>query len=220
MLFALCAAVFTSCETYGDPEIEYTAVAPLDGRWVCLMYEYADFKANGENAAPRELVEVWASNTADNVPDKMWHNMVFPMAPAIWEADNSVLLNDDGDRIFSAIDVLSIKIDSDPVGRTFGATNTVGVPPASSMVSPLYYAGTTAVSTRYTVMTGWKATITEAAVIEDGVTMASGTVTDKISYAIEFDHPINGVSKFQVVGNRYTLWAEDYLYIDEFVAGY
>jgi hypothetical protein len=213
MVLALCAATFTSCETYGDPDIEYTAVAPLDGRWICMMYDYNEFKAQGENAVPREFVEVWASNTSENVADKMWHNMVFPLAPAAWEVG--------GESILPYVDILSIKVDSDPGNLTFGVTNAVGTTPPPNVASPLYYNGVMGpVPTRLTVMTGWEATITEAQVKQNGFTGTSGTIADKISYAIELDHAIRGVSKFMVVGHRYTMWAEDYLYIDEFVDNY
>lgn len=77
VLFALVA--FTSCETYGDYEQEFSPVYPLSGQYYVkvydqdgqemLMYTYKDDDDN--------LVEVYGTylylyNTADNDADKLW----------------------------------------------------------------------------------------------------------------------------------------------------
>lgn len=208
MVFALGVSAFTSCETWKD-DVEYSAVAPLDGRWICLMYEYNDFKAKNEaGATPVEYAELWASNTSENVAGKMWHNLILPTTPV---TQNGAFYGG------SRVDAISFKVESDPGNLTFSANASTSVTAPGAAYNTLV-GGT--VNTNPASMADWKVTITEAQVIRNGWTGASGTVADKIVYAIEFDHAINGVSKFMVVGNRYTLWQDDYKYIDDFVNNY
>lgn len=213
--FLSVSALLASCDTYGDPKVGKTAVAPLDGRWICLLYEYDDYSARQENGTPLEYAEVWASNTSANDANKMWHNVVFPLSPI-----EGFELDQDGDPIYTC-EVLSIKIDCNPGALTFSANSIASVtPPVYAYNLLAFTAGAT-----NPVMTGWRATITDAKVTLNGWETASSTAdkkyyTDKIVYTLELDHAINGVTKFVVVGNRYTGWEDDYRYITEFVTDY
>ena len=63
ILFAL--ATLSSCETYGDYEIEYTAIYPLCGEWVVNV--------TGEDGAVlAEGLTCSTYNTTDDATDKMW----------------------------------------------------------------------------------------------------------------------------------------------------
>lgn len=69
ILISLLAIIaFTSCETYGDYETEYSVIYPLCGEWVVNVYD-----ASG--AVTSEGVTLSTYNTTDNAPDKMWMKM-------------------------------------------------------------------------------------------------------------------------------------------------
>ncbi|MEG1544194.1 MAG: lipid-binding protein [Tannerellaceae bacterium] len=64
----LAVITFSSCETYGDYDTEYTAIYPLCGEWV----------VNVTNASGKELsagITCSTYNTTDNATDKMWIKM-------------------------------------------------------------------------------------------------------------------------------------------------
>lgn len=64
----LMAIAFTSCETYGDYDTEYSVLYPICGEWVVNIYD-----ASG--AVTVEGVTCNTYNTADNAVDKMWVKM-------------------------------------------------------------------------------------------------------------------------------------------------
>lgn len=64
----LAIIAFTSCETYGDYDTEYSVIYPLCGEWIVNVYD-----ASG--AVVKEKVTLNTYNTSDNAIDKMWVKM-------------------------------------------------------------------------------------------------------------------------------------------------
>ena len=68
LVILLALVTFSSCETYGDYEIEYTAIYPLCGEWVVNV--------TGEDGGVlAEGVTCNTYNTTDDATDKMWIKM-------------------------------------------------------------------------------------------------------------------------------------------------
>ena len=65
-IFALFLSIiaFTSCETYGDYEVEYTPIHPLGGQYRIMVY----------NQAGEEIYKnyCYIANTSDYATDKCW----------------------------------------------------------------------------------------------------------------------------------------------------
>ena len=66
----LAIVTFSSCETYGDYDVEYSPIYPLSGEWIVNIYD-----ANGQLLPDAEGYTCNTYNTADNVADKMWVKM-------------------------------------------------------------------------------------------------------------------------------------------------
>ena len=67
LVILLALVTFSSCGTYGDYEIEYTAIYPLCGEWVVNV--------TGEDGGVlAEGVTCNTYNTTDDATDKMWIN--------------------------------------------------------------------------------------------------------------------------------------------------
>lgn len=64
----LAILTFTSCETYGDYETEYSVIYPLCGEWIVNVYDAA-------GQVVKEKVTCNTYNTSDNATDKMWIKM-------------------------------------------------------------------------------------------------------------------------------------------------
>ena len=73
----LAIVTFSSCETYGDYDVEYSPIYPLSGEWIVNIYD-----ANGQLLPDAEGYTCNTYNTADNVADKMWVKM--STASATW----------------------------------------------------------------------------------------------------------------------------------------
>ena len=68
---AACAAAvlaLASCETYRVEAPEVTAVADVDGNYICLAYD--------ASAKPVSLFDITITNTAANEPDRVWVTLV------------------------------------------------------------------------------------------------------------------------------------------------
>ena len=96
LVILLALVTFSSCETYGDYEIEYTAIYPLCGEWVVNV--------TGEDGG----VTCNAYNTTDDATDKMWIKM-------------SVATNDWGVRGKIHCDVTSKSFDGDGIANLLHA---------------------------------------------------------------------------------------------------
>ena len=95
LVILLALVTFSSCETYGDYEIEYTAIYPLCGEWVVNV--------TGEDGGVlAEGVTCNTYNTTDDATDKMWIKM-------------SVATNDWGVRGKIHCDVTSKSFDGDGI---------------------------------------------------------------------------------------------------------
>ncbi len=101
LVILLALVTFSSCETYGDYEIEYTAIYPLCGEWVVnVTGEDGDVLAEG--------VTCNTYNTTDDATDKMWIKM-------------SVATNDWGVRGKIHCDVTSKSFDGDGIANLLHA---------------------------------------------------------------------------------------------------
>ncbi len=198
LLFAAVAALMTACETYGDPEVETTAVAPLDGRWICLAYDADEYAANPETAEPVEYVEIWTSNTAENASDKLWVNIARPCYYA-------------HARIVYAY---SVKADCDVKNKTISATNASTVEASPYFITTCYYYGAYdgyfygAECQSYADMS----VNIDSQVTVKGIETASSSVdkkyyTDKMVMNVEI--PEDGIN-WTIVGARWTGWNQDH----------
>ena len=101
LVILLALVTFSSCETYGDYEIEYTAIYPLCGEWVVNV--------TGEDGGVlAEGVTFNTYNTTDYATDKMWIKM-------------SVATNDWGVRGKIHCDVTSKSFDGDGIANLLHA---------------------------------------------------------------------------------------------------
>ena len=101
LVILLALVTFSSCETYGDYEIEYTAIYPLCGEWVVNV--------TGEDGGVlAEGVTCNTYNTPDDATDKMWIKM-------------SVATNDWGVRGKIHCDVASKSFDGDGIANLLHA---------------------------------------------------------------------------------------------------
>ena len=101
LVILLALLTFSSCETYGDYEIEYTAIYPLCGEWVVNV--------TGEDGGVlAEGVTSNTYNTTDDATDKMWIKM-------------SVATNDWGVRGKIHCDVASKSFDGDGIANLLHA---------------------------------------------------------------------------------------------------
>lgn len=101
LVILLALVTFSSCETYGDYEIEYTAIYPLCGEWVVNV--------TGEDGGVlAEGVTCNTYNTIDDATDKMWIKM-------------SVATNDWGVRGKIHCDVTSKSFDGDGIANLLHA---------------------------------------------------------------------------------------------------
>ena len=104
LVILLALVTFSSCETYGDYEIEYTAIYPLCGEWVVNV--------TGEDGGVlAEGVTCNTYNTTDDATDKMWIKM-------------SVATNDWGVRGKIHCDVTSKSFDGDGIANLLHADPT------------------------------------------------------------------------------------------------
>ena len=101
LVILLALVTFSSCETYGDYEIEYTAIYPLCGEWVVNV--------TGEDGGVLAAgVTCNTYNTTDDATDKMWIKM-------------SVATNDWGVRGKIHCDVASKSFDGDGIANLLHA---------------------------------------------------------------------------------------------------
>ena len=101
LVILLALVTFSSCETYGDYEIEYTAIYPLCGEWVVNV--------TGEDGGVlAEGVTCNTYKTTDDATDKMWIIM-------------SVATNDWGVRGKIHCDVTSKSFDGDGIANLLHA---------------------------------------------------------------------------------------------------
>ena len=202
-----------SCETYGDPEVGHTAVAPLDGRWVCLAYDYDAYQVSGDSTAPLELIEVYSSNTTNNSKTEMWMHVVNPLVKAPYAR------------------MLSVKVNCNVRNKTFSMDSTTSVIAPSKFNSVFNNYSPVPVYS----MTGYNVALTGGQVILNGWETATSTATkkyysDKIIFTLEYSgtDPTPALAtqfgaehqKYVIVGNRYTGWSEDYGYIADFINAY
>lgn len=213
------AGVFVSCETYGEPEVKYSSVAPMDGRWICYAYDAAEYAASPATATRLELVEIYSSGTVDNAPDKLWLHIGYMLQNKAQQ-----------------ISTVSVKANCNVSGKTFTISGgkTAAAPP--SFQTPYYY--TTCLPTdkpatadldpdqyyylhaysgypqnRPTISTaGLNVSIPDGQITIGGFTTPTGFSADHIKFTLELSGNTNAADNYKYVieGHRHTGWDEDY----------
>ncbi len=204
-MFAASLFMMAACETYGDPEVETTAVAPLDGRWICLAYNAADYAADPDAATPVEYVEIWTSNTTNNDSDKIWVNL---SRPCKWAHGGYVY-------------AYSVKADCNVKDKTMSITNGKTVEASPYFITTCYYYGAYSgyfYGTDCYSSADLNVTLSSNVTV-NGVETASSTAdkkyyTDKIvmNFKADADPAAYGSDAIDwvIVGSRWTGWAEDH----------
>ncbi len=111
MLFAgaLVAMGCASCETYDMDDPDMTAVADLDGQWICFAYE------SSAPDTPVTVFDILVTNTTDNAADAMWMTIA--------DCDYSASGNP------RYLDALQFKLSCDNSALTFSCTSAEAVQP-------------------------------------------------------------------------------------------
>jgi hypothetical protein len=209
----LLSGALVSCETYDKtPDIEYSSVAPLDGRWICFAYNPAEYNASPATATRYELVEIYSSGTVDGAPDKLWLHIGYMLR-----------------RGATTIETVSVKVDCNVAGKTFGISGgkTAAAPP---MFTTPYYATTTGTKTaagvynNLHVYSGYpqnrptyskanlNVNITGGVITMNGYQTPTGYSADHIKFTIELTGNADAADNYSYVieGHRHTGWANDY----------
>lgn len=105
MLFAgaLVAMGCASCETYDVDDPDMTAVADLDGQWICFAYE------SSAPDTPVTVFDILVTNTTNNAADAMWMTIA--------DCDYSASGNP------RYLDALQFKLSCDNSALTFSCTS-------------------------------------------------------------------------------------------------
>lgn len=187
---AVASLALVSCETYKTNDPDTTAIAPMDGEYVCWAYDPANLNT------PKEWFEVYLSATTMNDPDKVWVivNNYLPRYPytisVCFKADCKV-----SDLTFS--------------GKGKSVLGTVQV--------HNYFLGQTYYTTDHKDGTDGvhDVTISNGKIVINGMDTPSGYKTD----SIYFEYTVDGTS-YVVKGGRYTLWEDDYKDFANFADNY
>ncbi|MDR2911965.1 MAG: hypothetical protein LBV38_01500 [Alistipes sp.] len=205
------AGVLVSCETYGDPDVDMSGVAPLDGRWICYAYDAAEYAASPATATRLELVEVYSSGTVDNAPDKLWLHVGYMLR------ENAM-----------TISTVSVKADCNVSAKTFQMSGQTSVAPPL-FVTPYYrttdvtknsageftylhaYAGYG--QNRPTAYkAGMNVSVSDGQVTLGGFDTPSGHKSDHIKFTLELSGNTDAADNYKYVieGHRHTGWDADY----------
>ena len=178
------AGLLTSCEM-DDPEVEYTAVAPMSGEWY-VRWDVQDSTGAWEQIT--DYTHIMTSSTAANSPTEMWIGDLF--------GDPRNLAS----TAVGSFWTFQVRANVDLGSMTFNANDksvaVVGAKPATPTVpaqAPVPY--------------DINVTITDGKIIKDGSTPPSGATTDSIFFQAEFgDDP---GTKYRAYGYKRTGFLED-----------
>jgi len=198
ILAVVSTFALTSCETYGTPEVGTTAVAPMDGRWICLAYDATAYNANPATATPVDYVEIYTSATTNNDADKLWVHI------GCYKFLGGLL----------APFVMSGKADCSVSAKTITYSGqTVQSPPI--MASIVHYNGYPL--SRNTVHEAGNNITISGTITIDGIKTASSTTsqsyyTDKILLNVTVTGSATAKRNINwvIVGGRYTGWDADF----------
>lgn len=153
-----------TCETYDVDDPDMTAVADLDGQWICFAYE-----SSAPNT-PVTVFDILVTNTTDNAADAMW----MTIADCDYSASGTPYY----------LDALRFKLTCDNDALTFSCTSTEAEQPRTChniYRGQGYY---TAGYVGAVVSQGYTVTVTGGKVTKNGVDTKTGYKAD----AIEFDY--------------------------------
>ena len=203
-LLALAAVAAVSCETYDVEAPDMTAVAPLDGRYICWAYDYDEYAAASDKSAvePVNFYETRISATEGNDSDKIW----------IYVTE---YLNN-----YPLADCTCAKIGCNVSARTFSAAGVANTESPAIMFNPLLGQGYYTIDYR-AGFASYKVTIGDGKLELKGYDTPTGHKADAISFSFErAAQDGNGESiKLMIVGHRSTGWGEDYEDFNDFIDG-
>ena len=156
MLFAgaLVAMGCASCETYDVDDPDMTAVADLDGQWICFAYE------SSAPDTPVTVFDILVTNTTDNAADAMWMTIA--------DCDYSASGNP------RYLDALQFKLSCDNSAQTFSCTSAEAVQPRTCHNIYLGQGYYTAGYAGAVASQGYTVTVTGGKVTKNGVDTKTG----------------------------------------------
>lgn len=208
VLVAMLAVAAVSCETYEVEDPDTTAVAPLDGRYICWAYDYDEYVAAADKTTvePLNFFETRISATESNDPNKVW---IYVSEYLNW---------------YPYTDCTCAKIDCNVATLSFSASGVKNTMAPAVIFNPLQGGGYYTLDYYYNANTGtypqYIVTITDGKIVLNGLDTPTGYKTDAISFAFERVDEDGDSEKFMVVGGRYTGWSEDYQDFEDFIDAY
>lgn len=204
LLIAMLAVGVVSCETYEVDDPDTTAVAPLDGRYICWAYDYDEYIAAADKSTvqPVDFFETRICATGNNDSDKIWIYVTSFI------------------QAYPFADCVAAKIPCNVGARSFSAADVANEAAPAVIYNWLLGQGYYTLDGRYG-LTPYSVTITDGRVVIDGYDTPSGYKADAISFGFErvAQNEDGEDGKFMVVGHRYTGWAEDYEEFTRFIDG-
>lgn len=189
---------FASCETYKVADPEVTAVAPLDGHYICLAFKNASDAAVDNWQKADEYLRIYTSATTENASDEIWVNVMNELC------------------MYPYVHNVCVKAKCDPKALTFGTNGQIKSTIPSTQAKSWILGGAYYTSYGASKDSGiHDVTISNGKLVIDGWDTPSGYKSDYIS----FEYTCDGET-YYVVGARYTGWEEDYEYITSFCEEY
>lgn len=109
LLLFCVTAFFTSCETYGDPDVDYSSVEKMSGEWVIRLNDANTKALLNVLGYKDDKVPIYTYNTSDGSKTQMWLRIgsasisaTSPYAPFAVKGKVNIDL---GSKTFSASDV-------------------------------------------------------------------------------------------------------------------
>ncbi len=199
MLFAgaLVAMGCASCETYDVDDPDMTAVADLDGQWICFAYE------SSAPDTPVTVFDILVTNTTDNAADAMWMTIA--------DCDYSASGNP------RYLDALQFKLSCDNSALTFSCTSAEAVQPRTCHNIYLGQGYYTAGYTGAVASQGYTVTVTGGKVTKNGVDTKTGYKADAIEFGYTRTNPDGSTVSYTVKGMKNTGWEEDMKDYSDFI---
>ncbi len=219
---ALAACSLASCETYKVDEPGKTAVAWLDGRFVCAASLTPDFSDTVS------VFDIKITNTTENDSDKAW---MFITDYSVENSYKSLLrkgLSDAAAKNYSYNRYAALGgvvfcpaayqfcFSCDEASKTFSVSGVQATEPDYVLNETFnYYVGQTyhyySSASYVEVYNDFTVDLTDGQLVVDGVDTPTGYKSDSISFTVTItnDDDASDVQKYYVSGMRYTGWGDD-----------
>ena len=205
MLFAVVLAFgFAACETYKADDPEMTAVADLDGQWICFAYDASDL------TTPVTVFDILVTNTTNNDADAMW--MTLTDCKIEHYTTNT---QDQISAIF--LDALQFRLSCNTKDLTFSCSESDASQPQfcnNIYLGMTYY---TAGYSGYVDRDGYKVTVTGGKVVKNGVVTKTGYKAVAIEFTYSRTNPDATMKEYVDKGMKNTGWNEDMQDYSDFI---